>query len=154
MYYLVNEEKGEKKEKKSEPKTKVSKKDEWIMSNDELEELKKKNERLIASYNEVVRKYNTLLDEYNKVKRMADANLYWHLKIFYEKYMIWKDFVSKKVWYQAKQKWVDEDVVRDEVYWWYKYSENEDMKNAIDFVWKYIEQREKEIKEENDSIPF
>lgn len=154
MFYLSEKaEKGveKKEENKSEPKEMA---DKQTMDDKELKELKEKNEKLYASYKEVVRKYNHLLDEYEKTKKMADANLYWHLKIFYEKYMIWKDFVEKKVWYQAKQRWVDEDAIRDEVYWWYKYSEDEDMKSAIEFVWKYIEEREKEIKEEIASLPF
>ena len=151
MYYIADGVVG-KEEKKSESKKEVN--DDWVMSNEELRELKKKNERLIASYNEVVRKYNNLMDEFAKMKKMADANLYWHLKIFYEKYMIWKELVESKVRYYAKQRGKSEDDIRDEIYWWYRYSEDEDMKSAIEFVWRYIEQREKEIKKELDSIPF
>ena len=124
------------------------------MDDKELNELRKKNEQLMESYKDVVRKYNRLLDEYNKTKKDADANLYWHLKIFYEKYMIWRDFVEKKLRYYAKQRWVEKDKIRDEIYWWYKYSEDDDMKDAIDFVWKFIEEREKERQKEIDSIPF
>lgn len=124
------------------------------MDDNELKELKKKNEQLMESYKDVVRKYNRLLDEYNKTKKDADANLYWHLKIFYEKYMIWKDFVEKKLRYYAKQRWVEKDEIRDEIYWWYKYSENDDMRDAIEFVGKFIEEREKERQKEIDSIPF
>ena len=149
MYYLVWE--WEKVEEKSEPKESENKQS---MDDKELKELKEKNEKLYASYKEVVRKYNHLTDEYAKVKSMADANLYWHLKIFYEKYMIWKGLVESKVRYYAKQRGKSEEEIRDEIYWWYRYSEDEDMKSAIDFVWKYIDKREKEIKEENDAIPF
>ena len=153
MFYLSEKaENGiEKKEDKSEPKESENRQS---MDDKELKELKEKNEKLYASYKEVVRKYNHLTDEYAKVKSMADANLYWHLKIFYEKYMIWKWLVESKVRYYAKQRGKSEDDIRDEIYWWYRYSEDEDMKSAIDFVWKYIDKREKEIKEENDAIPF
>lgn len=153
MFYLSEKaESGEeKKEKKSESKESENKQ---TMDDKELKELKEKNEKLIASYKEVVRKYNHLTDEYAKVKSMADANLYWHLKIFYEKYMIWKGLVESKVRYYAKQRGKSEEDIRNEIYWWYRYSEDEDMKSAIDFVWKYIKERDEEIEKEKNEIPF
>lgn len=74
-----------------------------------MEELRRQNSLLKARLQDAI-------DEISRLKKDADLDLYNHVKFLYERYVNWKDFVHNKLRYYAKQRQVDEDEIRDEIY--------------------------------------
>lgn len=127
---LVNEEVEEKKEeKKSEvDEVKMEEVVKEMVSNEELERLKRRNDELIE-------KYGRLAEAYKKMYKERDLFLYEHLKVFYEKFMIWRKLVENKVWYYtASGKFPEGKHTEKEVMGWYRYEEDASLLEEIKFV--------------------
>ena len=139
-YWLVTDgvavvEKGVKEEQKSDA------------INVEMEELRRQNSLLKARLQDAI-------DEISRLKKESDLDLYNHVKFLYERYVNWRDFVHNKLRYYAKQRQVNEDEIRDEIYWWYRYSEWEDELAELDFIGELVEGREAKKQKEIDELPF
>ena len=148
MYYLVSEERGEKKEeKKSETSSTVD---------NGMDELRKQHEKVVSDYNELIRKYNKLLDMYKEEAKKAEWWLYDHLIFFYNKFIEYRNFVDRKTFGQAEHNKREngtqdtKETVRDEVYKRYNFVYGEDEKNECKIVEEIINQKQKEIAE----LPF
>lgn len=138
-YYLVEREEG-----------RVEQKTETKQSVDEQKylELKSKNERL--------------MEEYKKMKKKADeyVGCYDHMKFFYEKFLVWKQFVDWKAFWQAQynnaDKWTQDtiEMVKPQVYERYNFVYGEMEAAECDEVQHIINEIEGEKQKNIDDLPF